>query len=85
MQEELLGYLFQALDEEESRRVEEVLRANREAVSMLEVLRRGLVPLKLASNSLPAPAGLAVRTCIRVRAVVTLRQGTGGSETSSEG
>jgi prepilin-type processing-associated H-X9-DG protein len=87
MDENLLGYLLNALDPDEHRAVEAYLEANPAAREQLEGLRRGLEPLALDLDSPEPPPGLAVRTLGRIaeytcrelpRAPVT-RDGAGGA------
>ena len=64
-EEELVGYLFQALDDAESRRVETALVDPEQGPGLrrqLEVLRRAIRPLERDRDPVPAPAGLAART-----------------------
>lgn len=64
-EEELVGYLFQALDDAESRRVETALADPERGPGLrrdLEILRRAIRPLDRDRDPLPAPAGLAART-----------------------
>ncbi|HEV3024580.1 MAG TPA: hypothetical protein VGX76_19025 [Pirellulales bacterium] len=61
---ELIGYLLEALDGDEHRRVAQRLESDREARRQLECLRRLLVPLEACGKNIEAPAGLAVRTCV---------------------
>ena len=63
MQDELLGYLLGALDVEDLLRVESYLEAAPHARVHLEVLRRGLLPLKADDGHVEPPNGLAHRTC----------------------
>lgn len=67
MQATLLGYLLNALEEEELRCVEEMLAANEEARRQLEILRFGLTPLGRNTNPEEPPHGLGIRTCELLR------------------
>ncbi len=64
MQTELLGYLLNALDEEETRRVKQLLAADETARQQLEVLRYSLLPLGSSKSLDEPPTDLAARTCI---------------------
>ena len=67
MQGKLLGYLLGALDGEETAFVEQALRSDGETRRELEVWRLALLPLQSPPKQVDAPAGLARRTCQRVR------------------
>ncbi len=62
MDENLVGYLLDALDPETRREVEEYVRAQPEARQHLELLRRALAPLECDRDTIEPPAGLWVRT-----------------------
>jgi prepilin-type processing-associated H-X9-DG protein len=68
MDEDLVGYLLNALEPEEERRVEAHLEARPEARVRLEALRRALAPLRADADEFEPPAGLAERTLARVAA-----------------
>lgn len=71
MKEHLLGYLCNALDDNDMRDVEAALADPQKGGSLgheLEVLRRAFVPLECDRCPLPAPPGLATRTLDFVRA-----------------
>jgi prepilin-type processing-associated H-X9-DG protein len=65
MDENLVGYLLNALDPETCRRVEVQLRANPEARRRLALLRQALEPLSADSEEEPPP-GLGVRTLAHI-------------------
>ena len=67
MQAKLLGYLLNALDEEEVRCVEELLVASEAAQRQLEILRFALRPLGSNQRHDEPPHDLAARTCQLVR------------------
>ena len=67
MQAELIGYLLNALEEEELRCVEEMLAADEAARRQLEVLRQALLPLGCSQRHDEPPQDLAARTCEFVR------------------
>ena len=67
MQYKLIEYLLGALEVEEIAYIEKMLQADAEARRQLEVLRIGLVPMEGDRQHVDAPAGLAVRTCQRIR------------------
>jgi hypothetical protein len=69
MDENLIGYLLNALDEPERREVEVYLRTNPEAPARLEVLRRALTPLAGDATPQEPPSGLYLRTLARVAEV----------------
>jgi prepilin-type processing-associated H-X9-DG protein len=66
MDENLIGYLFNALDEAERREVEARLSLDPEARSRLEMLRRALAPLATDAESPEPPHGLVISTLARV-------------------
>jgi prepilin-type processing-associated H-X9-DG protein len=65
MDEDLIGYLLDAIEPKERRVVEESLRANPEAQRRLDLLRQSLEPLADV-EAIEPPAGLWVRTLARV-------------------
>ncbi len=67
MQAKLLGYLLNALEEEEARCVEELLAADEAARQQLELLRHALLPLGSNQSHDEPPQDLAVRTCRLLR------------------
>src|SRR5262245_41376133 len=62
MDENLVGYLLNALDPEAHRRVEEQLSADAAARERLALLRRALQPLAADRDPPEPPPGLRVRT-----------------------
>jgi len=68
MQNELIGYLLGALDAAEQEAVDRHLESNVDARQQLEVLRRCLLILESGFANCEIPAGLAARTCQRIRA-----------------
>jgi prepilin-type processing-associated H-X9-DG protein len=66
MDENLVGYLLNALDPETQRQVEAHLAADPQAREKLEVLRRAIEPLAADRDNIEPPPGLAVRTLGRV-------------------
>jgi hypothetical protein len=66
MEENLIGYLLQALDAEEQREVEKYLREHPEAQKRLDQLRNRLDVLARDADEGDAPAGLWVKTLGRV-------------------
>ncbi len=63
MREDLLGYLLGALEPDEMRRVEQMLRDNPELCQELAELERLIAPLSDAADPIePTPAGLVQRT-----------------------
>ncbi len=87
MDENLLGYLLNALDPDEARAVEAHLEASPAARERLEVLRRALEPLAVDQAQPEPPPGLVFRTLGRVaehccrelpRAPIA-REGAGGA------
>jgi len=58
---DLIGFLFNALDDDERRRVEEVIAADPGAARHLEMLRLAVAPLECDREHPEPPAGLAVR------------------------
>jgi prepilin-type processing-associated H-X9-DG protein len=66
MNENLLGYLLNALEPDEARQVEAAVRADPAAKEQLERLRQALEPLALDLEQPDPPPGLVVRTLGRV-------------------
>src|SRR5262245_4004200 len=66
MDENLVGYLLNALDPETHREVEARLAADPAARERLDQLRQALEPLEADRAEFEPPAGLAVRTLARV-------------------
>src|SRR5271157_1068632 len=66
MDENLIGYLLQALDPDEQRETEHHLRDNPEAQKNLAMLRRALEPLSADAEGFEPPADLSVRTLARL-------------------
>jgi hypothetical protein len=66
MDENLVGYLLNALEPEQQREVEQHLDAHPATRQKLEVLRRALEPLAADKEPPEPPAGLAYRTLSRV-------------------
>jgi prepilin-type processing-associated H-X9-DG protein len=66
MDENLLGYLLDALDPATHRQVETYLRDNPEGRRRLEQLRQALAPLAADRDTIGPPPGLVVRTIGRV-------------------
>jgi hypothetical protein len=66
MDENLVGYLLNALDEPTHGQVEAYLRNNPEAQKRLDTLRRALEPLALDKEIEDPPPGLTFRTVARV-------------------
>ncbi len=64
--EDLIGYLLGALDEESKEQVNGLLRANAETRRRLETVRLVLAPLAADREACPPPQGLAARTIARV-------------------
>jgi hypothetical protein len=69
MEENLVGYLLDALDADERREVERRMREQPEARSRLDVLRRALEPLALDRDTIEPPADLWERTVARAEAL----------------
>ncbi|NQT38606.1 MAG: hypothetical protein HQ581_14005 [Planctomycetes bacterium] len=68
MREHLLGYLLDALDEPETRLVEERLATDSQLRGELDVMRAALDPLEAMAEDFTPPPGLAARTCQHVAA-----------------
>jgi len=66
MDENLIGYLLDALEEPDRRQVEAHLRNHPECRARLETLRRALAPLAVDSEAPAPPAGLPIRTLARI-------------------
>jgi hypothetical protein len=63
MNEDLLGYLLDAIDDTEHQRIEEALRNDPQLRRQLEDIRRDLDCLDVASRDFEPPSGLVERTC----------------------
>jgi hypothetical protein len=70
MDENLIGYLLNALEPDERRRVEDYLRDHPDARQKLELLRSALAPLESDREQPATPAGLVERTMTRIREVI---------------
>src|SRR5947209_3069387 len=66
MDENLVGYLLNALELEERRDVERLLRSNPQAKDRLEQLRLALEPLAADDEPIDPPSGLWARTLAKV-------------------
>ena len=66
MDENLVGYLLHALDEDGERQMQAYLAGDAEARQKLENLRRGLEPLEADRDELTPPTDLLVKTLARV-------------------
>lgn len=66
MNEQLIGYLLNALDPDDHRRTEQYLAENAEARLQLDVLRRALAPLECDRAQPMPPPGLVERTMSRL-------------------
>jgi hypothetical protein len=62
-QEQLLGYLLDALEDDERRQVQQDLANNPELRTQLETLRAVLAPMEATREPVDPPPGLARRTC----------------------
>jgi hypothetical protein len=71
MEENLIGYLIDALDPETRAEVETQLEADPEARARLELLRAGLAPLRADAEPPAPPPGLVIATLARVAAFHT--------------
>jgi anti-sigma-K factor RskA len=67
MQDQLVGYLLEALECDELRCVEHLLEKDAEARRQLELLRDALLPLVGDDGFIDPPTGLVARTCAQVR------------------
>ena len=63
LQEDLLGYLLNALDDERHAEIERQLDVDPEAREQLEILQRALAPLDATEQQYEPPSGLAEQTC----------------------
>lgn len=68
MNEDLFGYLLNAIDEPEHQRIEEALKKDPQLQRQLEDLRKNLSGLDATSGDFEPPAGLTQRTCELVEA-----------------
>lgn len=69
MQDDLIGYLLDALEAEEQKLVETLLFSDLELRRQLEVLRLGVEIVVEDCGDVTVPAELSVRTCRLVREV----------------
>ena len=67
MQTKLIGYLLNALEDDELGYVEEILVTSETARRQLEILRFALLPLGTSATHETPPDNLAARTCALVR------------------
>ena len=67
MQAKILGYILNALEDEEARCVEDMLAASDAARRQFELLRLALLPLGNNQRHDEPPQDLAARTCQLVR------------------
>src|SRR6188472_740460 len=66
MQENLIGYLLNALDERTSQQVKSYLEQNPAAQEKLSLLKQALAPLAADAESPAPPPQLSVRTIARI-------------------
>jgi hypothetical protein len=66
LKEQLLGYLLDALDDDERRQIEQLLEDDPSLIEELQALRLVLEPLSENYEDFEPPAGLAQRACSRV-------------------
>src|SRR5436853_75637 len=66
MEENLIGYLLDALEPPDKEQVEEHLRTHPETQARLELLRKALAPLAADAEQPEAPRHLAVATLSRI-------------------
>lgn len=69
-QEQLLGYLLNALEDDERQQVEQELADDPELRRQMETMRVLLRPLETSRDSMEPPAGLTQRTCRYVAAQI---------------
>ncbi len=69
MQEDLVGYLLDALESDERARVEHALERDAELRRRLERLRRAMKPLAMDADPIEPPPGLRVRAVARMAEV----------------
>ncbi len=67
MQANLIGYLLNALEEDEIRLVEQILEADESAREQLAILRLAFLPLGGDKGHAEPPEALGDRTCDRLR------------------
>ena len=68
MHDDLIGYVLGLLEVEEELQIDELVEADVEVRTHIEILRRGLTVFEAAREPHIAPEGLALRTCQRLRA-----------------
>ena len=66
LREQLLGYLLDALEDDERRQIEQLLKDDPSLIDELQALRAALEPLAEDYEDFEPPAGLAKRTCSQV-------------------
>ncbi len=66
LKEQLLGYLLEALDDDERQQVEQLLEDDPSLIGELQTLRTALEPLVEDYEDFEPPAGLAQRACSQV-------------------
>jgi hypothetical protein len=66
MDENLVGYLLQALDRDEEAEIEAHLQAHPDTQERVDLLRQALAPLEAAADEWEPPADLRIRTLARV-------------------
>lgn len=64
--EQLLGYLLDALEDDEQTDIEKILNDDAELQREMAVLNRALSPLDASRREFSPPPGLAARTCVSV-------------------
>ncbi len=69
-QEQLLGYLLDALEDDERRQIQDDLSKDPQLRQQLETLRVVLAPMELSREPIDPPRGLAHRTCGYVAAQI---------------
>jgi hypothetical protein len=82
--EDLIGYLCDALEPGERAAVDAHLRADPDAAARLGDLRLALAPLEADRETEPAPAGLADRTVARLAAALALLEPTRPAPSDAE-
>ena len=75
MEENLIGYLLQALDRETTLEVEQMLASSPEAQRKLMALRRAIAPLEFDRDTIEAPEDLVTRTIGTVAHQLVLTKG----------
>lgn len=79
MNDDLLGYVLELLEDHEAEAVRSTAETHAVAQTHIEALRRHLTIFEVSRETIAAPDGLAHRTCQRVRAFIAEQRPGGGA------